>query len=124
LPFSLASKPQPAAPEPPEQLSPETAEFSNGDSSVIVPNFLGQNLRSVTAQALAKGLAVQVTGQGIAYEQTPPPGAPLPEGRRVFIRFRVGGPPPARSFPPQDPTDSLPRDRLPAASASSLPASG
>lgn len=52
-----------------------------------VPNFQGMTMRAVLAQASEMGLPVLVDGSGIARVQQPPPGAVLPSGERVRVRF-------------------------------------
>jgi cell division protein FtsI (penicillin-binding protein 3) len=52
-----------------------------------VPNFVGKSMRSVLAEAAAKGITVAPKGSGIARAQTPPPGAVLHEGERIRVQF-------------------------------------
>jgi membrane peptidoglycan carboxypeptidase len=110
------------AAEPAESGFATDAESSG---QVIVPNFIGQGIRAITAQALAHRLPVQVVGNGIAYEQSPPPGAFLPPGEKIVVRFRTGG------LPLQEPRNSRPailpvpaRSPSPATRSAALPASG
>lgn len=65
----------PAAPEPPKPVGP------------TAPNFVGKSLRTVLAEAAAKGLTVAPDGSGIARVQQPAAGAPLHEGERIRVRF-------------------------------------
>jgi membrane peptidoglycan carboxypeptidase len=84
-----------------------------GVPGTITPNFLGASVRSVTAQALAQDLRVQLVGSGIAYEQIPPPGTVIREGAPVIVKFRIGSTPqPAPAAPdardiPSSPAASL-----------------
>ncbi len=52
------------------------------------PDFRGKTMRAVLAEALAAGLPLEVSGRGLAREQFPAPGAPLPEDRRVRVVFQ------------------------------------
>ena len=52
-----------------------------------VPDFQGMTMRAVLARASEMGLPVLVDGSGIARVQQPPPGAVLPAGERVRVRF-------------------------------------
>jgi hypothetical protein len=52
-----------------------------------VPNFQGKTVRNVIEQAAAMGIPVEFTGSGIARAQVPEPGAILPSGRFVRVRF-------------------------------------
>ena len=80
------------------------------DSGPIVPNFLGKTVRDVVKQSIAEGLELQVVGSGVAYEQSPSQNLPLPEGRKIIVRFRVGGRTRA-----EQPTGKPPAISLPAA---------
>ncbi len=52
-----------------------------------VPNFQGKTVRNVIEQASALGIPVEFSGSGIARAQVPEPGAILPSGRFVRVRF-------------------------------------
>jgi cell division protein FtsI (penicillin-binding protein 3) len=52
-----------------------------------VPSFLGKSLRSAIEMAQNSGIELDVVGSGTAREQTPPPGARMPAGGRVAVRF-------------------------------------
>ncbi|MBI4459428.1 MAG: transpeptidase family protein [Acidobacteria bacterium] len=60
------------------------------NSNVMVPNFLGKPLRVVTEQSQNEGLEVVVIGSGVASQQWPPPGSPLPEGEKIRVWFQLG----------------------------------
>jgi cell division protein FtsI (penicillin-binding protein 3) len=51
------------------------------------PNFVGKSMRTVLAEAAAKGVVVAPKGSGIARGQKPRPGAVLHEGERVRVQF-------------------------------------
>jgi len=52
-----------------------------------VPDFQGKTVRSVIQQAAALGIPVEFTGSGVARNQAPVPGAILPSGSWVRVRF-------------------------------------
>jgi cell division protein FtsI (penicillin-binding protein 3) len=123
LPLSLASWKEPAAP-----LNEEVVAEGEGtvpletQAGGVVPNFLGQSVRAITAQAAARGLPIQIVGYGVAYEQSPLPGMVLEEGQTIVVRFATGLPanrPPRRREAPE-----AGAPRPPSAQAVSSPASG
>ena len=52
-----------------------------------VPSFLGKSLRSAIETAQTNGIELDAIGSGTAREQSPPPGARMPAGGRVAVRF-------------------------------------
>ncbi len=52
-----------------------------------VPSFLGKSLRSAIETAQNSGIELDAIGTGTAREQSPPPGAKMPAGGRVAVRF-------------------------------------
>jgi len=125
LPLSLASWREPAAQPDEEGLAEggSTVPFET-QPSWIVPDFLGQSVRAITAQAAARGLPIQIVGYGVAYEQSPLPGMLLQEGQTIVVRFTTGLPanrPPRRREAPGARAPGPPR---PSARAVSSPASG
>jgi cell division protein FtsI (penicillin-binding protein 3) len=52
-----------------------------------VPSFLGKSLRSAIETAQTSGIELDAIGSGTAREQSPPPGARMPAGGRVAVRF-------------------------------------
>jgi cell division protein FtsI (penicillin-binding protein 3) len=84
------SKPkQEREPKPPTagltQLVAMHVDTALGD--VAVPDFRGKSLRQVTEECLRTGLRLQSIGSGAAAEQSPPPGASVPAGASVQVRF-------------------------------------
>jgi len=77
-----------AVPEPqqPVPAKPGTVVLALG-SEHPVPLFVGHSLRSAIEVAQQSGFELQVIGSGIACEQQPPAGTPLPPGSRVAVRF-------------------------------------
>lgn len=57
-------------------------------SGPSAPDFLGKTLRAVLREALAGGLNVEIVGRGLAREQVPAAGAPLPPDMRMRVVFR------------------------------------
>jgi cell division protein FtsI (penicillin-binding protein 3) len=52
-----------------------------------VPNFVGKTVKDVMEEAAAGGVEVDMSGNGLARTQNPPPGALLISGERVLVRF-------------------------------------
>jgi cell division protein FtsI (penicillin-binding protein 3) len=57
--------------------------FSTGST----PDYRGMTLRAVLEESSAAGVAVEVQGTGLARNQQPPPGSPLPQFARVRVQF-------------------------------------
>ena len=57
------------------------------EGGIEVPSFLGKNLRSALEIAQEAGLDLDALGSGVAREQSPQPGARVPAGARVVVRF-------------------------------------
>ena len=124
-PVSLAAYKEPPSSESRSRgKANSVTQFVQGTPALVVPNFLGQGVRSVTARALDSRLPVEIEGNGIAFEQDPLPGALLPVGETIVIRFRIGGlgrpaiPRPKVAAPAPMPSG------VPSAAVASLPASG
>jgi cell division protein FtsI (penicillin-binding protein 3) len=56
-------------------------------TGVKVPDFRGMTLRAVLEESAARGLPVEVAGDGIAREQDPPPGSKLAPNGQVRVQF-------------------------------------
>ena len=124
-PLSLAS--QQAVPPAENEFADAAADatqFLEGSPGLIVPNFVGQAVRSVTARALERRLPVAIEGHGIAYEQDPAPGAMLPAGERIVVRFRIGGLGKPEAARPRIAPPISPSSPVPSAAAAAWPASG
>jgi cell division protein FtsI (penicillin-binding protein 3) len=65
---------------------PDTVVIPSGPQ-VTVPDLTGLAQRPVAAQCAALGLDLVVSGSGLASEQSPLPGAKVPQGTRVRVRF-------------------------------------
>lgn len=93
---------QPASPPPQEKpearlplsafVPPTSGAFVKQFStkprlSILVPDFIGMTLKEAASMARHLDLEPTFEGNGIAMEQLPRPGAPIPETRIVQIRF-------------------------------------
>ena len=124
-PVSLASyKARPSRETDLVRDSGEATQFREAVPGLIVPNFVGQGVRTVTTRALESRLPVQIEGNGVAYAQDPAPGEMLPAGERIVIRFRIGGAGPAEPPRPKAAAPALPSPPIPSAAAATLPANG
>jgi len=97
-PVTLASA-KPVSGKPPEPVAQEPLQAPKspleGKGTVVldvgggptVPSFLGKSLRSAIEMAQSTGVELDVIGSGTAREQSPPPGARMPAGGRVAVRF-------------------------------------
>jgi len=56
-------------------------------SGSIVPSLLGKPLRGAVEAAQEAGLEIEALGNGVARDQSPPPGARVPSGGRILVRF-------------------------------------
>jgi beta-lactam-binding protein with PASTA domain len=54
---------------------------------VVVPDFHGKALRSALEEAQSAGIELEVSGSGVGREQSPAPGAKIPAGGKVSVRF-------------------------------------
>ncbi len=63
-----------------------TVVLDMGGASTV-PSLLGLSMREAIAAAHKVGFELQVVGSGTAREQQPPPGAYLPPGSKIAVRF-------------------------------------
>jgi cell division protein FtsI (penicillin-binding protein 3) len=54
---------------------------------ISVPSFVGKSVRSAIEIAEANGLDLEIVGSGIAQDQSPSPGAHVPSGAKIMVRF-------------------------------------
>jgi cell division protein FtsI (penicillin-binding protein 3) len=78
--------------EDPDEDQPAAAPgaTANGPTlraGLLVPDFRGKSMRTVLAEAAAKGLTVLPAGSGVARVQYPPAGSSLHQGERIRVRF-------------------------------------
>jgi len=64
---------------------PDQSVVTRGPS---VPDFRGKTLRDVLQESTAAGVAVEPSGEGLAFSQDPAPGASLPPRSTVRVSFR------------------------------------
>jgi cell division protein FtsI (penicillin-binding protein 3) len=57
------------------------------EGGIEVPSFLGKSLRVAIEAAEDAGLDLDAVGSGVAREQSPQPGARVPAGARITVRF-------------------------------------
>jgi cell division protein FtsI (penicillin-binding protein 3) len=77
----------PELPPPPSPVQPNGTVVLSVDGGPTVPSFVGKSLRSAIETAQSNGIELDVIGSGTAREQSPPPGARMPAGGRVAVRF-------------------------------------
>jgi len=78
-----------------ELRAPASAQIDARGGTVVldvggastVPSLLGLSMREAIASAHKAGFELQVVGSGTAREQQPPPGAYLPPGSKIAVRF-------------------------------------
>ena len=73
--------------QPAVQTRNNGAVVIDAGKRVAVPDFHGAALRGVIESAGHLGLRVQPVGSGMAKEQVPEPGAMVPLGTEVVVRF-------------------------------------
>ncbi len=54
---------------------------------IAVPSFIGKSVRAAIELAESSGLDLNVVGSGLAQEQSPVPGAHVPTGARITVKF-------------------------------------
>ncbi|MGZ4787604.1 MAG: penicillin-binding transpeptidase domain-containing protein [Terriglobales bacterium] len=74
-------------PTPASNIQPNGTVVLDVGGGPTVPSFIGKSLRSAIETAQSSGIELNVIGSGTAREQSPPPGAPMPPGGRVAVRF-------------------------------------
>jgi len=84
-PQSTSSVTPPPVPVDPQENSDRRSFLAA--SAARVPDFRGMSLRAVLEESSAAGLRVQVQGNGVAKNQDPPPGAPIPASAGVRVQF-------------------------------------
>ena len=89
-PNSPAANPPPTQPEnsAPQKLPTNgTVVLNVEEGGIEVPSFLGKNLRVAIEAAQDAGLDLDAVGSGTARDQSPLPGAHVPAGSRITVRF-------------------------------------
>jgi beta-lactam-binding protein with PASTA domain len=54
---------------------------------ILVPSFLGKSVRSAIETAQENGLDLDAVGNGLAREQSPPPGSHVASGSSITVKF-------------------------------------
>jgi cell division protein FtsI (penicillin-binding protein 3) len=72
---------------PPVQVRGNGAVVIDAGKRVAVPDFRGNNLRTVVEKAGNLGLRVQTLGSGLAQDQAPAAGTMVPVGTEIVVRF-------------------------------------
>ncbi|MGQ9921526.1 MAG: penicillin-binding protein [Desulfobacca sp.] len=88
------ANPAPAAAVPPAAKppvdTPVQAALVPGSNAPLkqMPDLKGKTIREVIAILHNAGIRCQVEGRGLAFEQKPEPGAPLPANNQCFVKFK------------------------------------
>jgi cell division protein FtsI (penicillin-binding protein 3) len=71
--------------EPPPANGTVVLDVEQG--GIVVPSFIGKSVRSSIELAQESGLDLDVVGSGRAQDQAPAPGAHVPTGARITVKF-------------------------------------
>jgi cell division protein FtsI (penicillin-binding protein 3) len=74
-------------PPPANSVQPNGTVVLDVGGGPTVPSFLGKSMRAAIETAQSNGIELNAIGSGVAREQSPPPGAPMPPGGKVAVRF-------------------------------------
>ena len=69
------------------QGAPAGAVVLDVAAGAVVPSLIGKPLRAAIEETQQAGFELEAIGSGVAREQSPPPGARLPLGGKVSVRF-------------------------------------
>lgn len=83
-PAEPLTEPSIAAPQAPAN---GTVVLDVEQGGITVPSFVGMSVRSAVELAEASGVDLDVVGDGVAEEQSPPAGAHVANGGQVTVRF-------------------------------------
>jgi cell division protein FtsI (penicillin-binding protein 3) len=87
-PAADTSLPEPALSSPNQPgLMPASGVVVDVDAA-LVPSLLGKSMRGAMEAAQQAGIVLEAHGTGVAREQLPAPGARIPRGGRVAVRFQ------------------------------------
>ncbi len=88
VPVSVAkNESQSELPASASPVQPNGTVVLDVGSGPTVPSFLGKSKRAAIEMAQASGIELNAIGSGTATEQSPAPGARMPAGGRVAVRF-------------------------------------
>jgi cell division protein FtsI (penicillin-binding protein 3) len=71
----------------PPKSTGKTIVLDVEEGGIEMPSFIGKNVRNALEAAEAAGLDLDAVGSGVAREQSPQPGARVPAGTKVLVRF-------------------------------------
>jgi cell division protein FtsI (penicillin-binding protein 3) len=71
----------------PSPVTSGTVVLDVEQGGIVVPSFSGKSVRSSIELAQSSGLDLEVVGNGVAQEQSPPAGAHVPSGARITVKF-------------------------------------
>ncbi|MGO9124123.1 MAG: penicillin-binding protein [Terriglobales bacterium] len=88
-PKSIASPPETQLPVAVGEHPPTngTVILDLEQNGIVVPSFAGKSVRAAIEMAQENGLDLDAVGSGLAREQSPLPGAHVPSGSKVTVRF-------------------------------------
>jgi cell division protein FtsI (penicillin-binding protein 3) len=69
------------------RLTNDTVVLDVEQGGIVVPSFAGKSVRSAIETAEADGLDLDIVGDGIAHDQSPPAGSHVTNGTRITVRF-------------------------------------
>ncbi len=76
-----------ATPLPSHLPSSGTVVLDVEQGGIVVPSFLGKSVRAAIEMAQESGLDLDAVGNGLARQQSPPPGAHVASGSQVTVKF-------------------------------------
>ncbi len=74
-------------PPPPRLPSSGMVVLDVEQGGIVVPSFLGKSVRAAIEMAQEGGLDLDAIGDGLAREQSPPPGSHVASGSQVTVKF-------------------------------------
>jgi cell division protein FtsI (penicillin-binding protein 3) len=86
-PATAPANPAPEAASAPKTVPNGTVVLAVDKGGIEVPSFIGKSVRSAIETAQDSGLELNPIGSGIAREQSPAPGAHVPAGARIVVKF-------------------------------------
>ena len=84
-PTAVVAKNEPMPTSVPE--TPSGTVVLDVGGGPTVPSFLGKSMRAAIEMAQSNGIELDAVGSGTAREQSPPPGARMPAGGKVAVKF-------------------------------------
>lgn len=93
IPVSGSTPAHKGSPQPPavaDNNSPptnSTVVLDVEQGGIVVPSFTGKSVRSAIETAEADGLDLDIVGDGVAQDQSPPAGSHVTNGTRITVRF-------------------------------------